>query len=297
MPVVYTRPDAQLPAFPKKGDDFFSTDTSPKKWRHCFVDGTWVDMSTVFTGGAGSTYLKDACRAVAVTNITLSGAQTVDGVSLIAGDRCFAAGQSLGETNGPYVVAAGAWTRTTDADTAAEMKDGILIAVAEGTHFADTLWQLRTSDPVILGTTVLVFGIIAGDQGALLQRGAQSIPNAAAQDLFLDTQNYIKGITHAAGTTAPAQEITAKTSGKYHVTANVTFATNATGVRGIQLQKGGGKFASLYIDATSGGFDTEMSCSGEVSLGTTDIVKLVVEQNSGGALNATNVSVTIRKVG
>src|SRR5262245_42686824 len=64
---------------------------------------------------------KTSARAIATSNITLSGTQTVDGVALVANDRCVVAGQSTASANGIYSVQAGAWTRTTDADAWTEL--------------------------------------------------------------------------------------------------------------------------------------------------------------------------------
>jgi len=56
---------------------------------------------------------KRAVRAIATSPITLSGEQTIDGVSLVTGDRVLVAGQggdvSTGDSaNGIYVVDSGA---------------------------------------------------------------------------------------------------------------------------------------------------------------------------------------------
>ena len=51
---------------------------------------------------------------------TLSGTQTVDGVSLGAGDRLLVKDQSTASANGVYVVAAGAWSRAGDMDAAGD---------------------------------------------------------------------------------------------------------------------------------------------------------------------------------
>jgi len=58
-----------------------------------------------------------ATRAVAVSaaadkDLTLSGFQTVGGVSLSDGDVCLARGQSAENENGPYVVRSGAWKKS-----------------------------------------------------------------------------------------------------------------------------------------------------------------------------------------
>jgi hypothetical protein len=87
---------------------------------------------------------KDSVRALASTNITLSGTQTVDGVSLVAGDRVLVTGQTTGTENGIYVVAAGSWTRATYADPVYEL-EGAAVFVQECTAVANTGWT-QTAD-------------------------------------------------------------------------------------------------------------------------------------------------------
>jgi len=50
--------------------------------------------------------IKDSVRAATTANITLSGAQTIDGVSVVAGDRVLVKDQSTASQNGIYVAAA-----------------------------------------------------------------------------------------------------------------------------------------------------------------------------------------------
>lgn len=100
---------------------------------------------------------KASARAIATSNITLSGTQTVDGVSLLAGDRVLVAGQTTASQNGIYVVASGAWTRSTDADSSADLNSGAAVFVEEGTTNADTGWVLTTDGTITLGTTSLTF--------------------------------------------------------------------------------------------------------------------------------------------
>lgn len=101
--------------------------------------------------------VKASVRAISTSNITLSGAQTIDGVSVVAGNRVLVAGQTTGANNGIYVAASGAWTRSTDADVSAEVTAGMFTFVEEGTLYQDTGWVLVTNDAITLGTTELVF--------------------------------------------------------------------------------------------------------------------------------------------
>ena len=58
--------------------------------------------------------VKAHCRVATTANISLSGLQTIDGVSLIEGDRVLVKNQTAGANNGIYDVSSGAWTRATD---------------------------------------------------------------------------------------------------------------------------------------------------------------------------------------
>lgn len=105
---------------------------------------------------------KDAARVATTGNITLSGPQTIDGISVIAGDRVLVKNQTTGSENGIYVCAAAAWARSTDANTSALMKSGTFIFVCEGTVNADSGWILSTDGTITLGTTTLTFVQFSG---------------------------------------------------------------------------------------------------------------------------------------
>lgn len=108
---------------------------------------------------------KTPVRAATTANITLSAPQTIDGVSVIAGDRVLVKNQTTASANGIYVVAAGAWTRATDADTATELLNAACF-VSEGTQ-ADTAWVGTANAPITVGTTNLPFVQFAGTTGSV----------------------------------------------------------------------------------------------------------------------------------
>lgn len=99
---------------------------------------------------------KEPVRAATTANITLSGAQTIDGVSVVAGDRVLVKNQSTASGNGIYVAAAGAWSRATDFDVSAEVL-GASCFVSEGTTLGNSVWVLTTDGPITLATTALTF--------------------------------------------------------------------------------------------------------------------------------------------
>lgn len=120
----------------------------------------------------GISDLKDPVRVATTAAITLSGTQTIDGIGVVAGDRVLVKNQTAGADNGIYVVAAGAWTRATDADSSADVTRGASTTVLEGTNkgtsgaVANPLtYVLTTPDPITLGTTALTFAPIGGSGG------------------------------------------------------------------------------------------------------------------------------------
>lgn len=108
---------------------------------------------------------KQAVRVVSLTDVTLSGGApaTVDGVTLLAGDRVLVNGQDPGSENGIYRVQTagtgsnGTWVRTSDANENGEIQAGMIVMVTEGDVYDDTQWKLTTNDPIIVGTTALTF--------------------------------------------------------------------------------------------------------------------------------------------
>ncbi|AVX87874.1 phage tail protein [Pseudomonas sp. VE 196-7] len=108
---------------------------------------------------------KQSVRVAASTNIVLNGAQQIDGVAVIAGDRVLVANQTLAKDNGLWIVANGDWGRASDANSSAKVTPGLTVMVEEGTANGDSLWHLTTNAPITLGTTALTFKMLAGRTG------------------------------------------------------------------------------------------------------------------------------------
>ncbi|WP_095119270.1 phage tail protein [Pseudomonas sp. Irchel s3f10] len=108
---------------------------------------------------------KQSVRVAATGNVVLNGAQQIDGVAVIAGDRVLLANQTLSKDNGLWIVANGDWVRATDANSSAKVTPGLTVVVEEGTANGDSLWHLTTNAPITLGTTTLTFKMLAGRTG------------------------------------------------------------------------------------------------------------------------------------
>lgn len=176
--------------------------------------------------------MKASCRAATTGPITLSGTQTIDGVAVIAGDRVLVKDQGTGSTNGIYVVAAGAWTRSTDADTSVEVTSGMYTFISEGTTNADTGWVLATNDPIVLNTTALVFtqftglGQITAGAGMTKTGTVLDVGTASSTRIVVNADNIDLATIGTAGT---YKSITTDAYGR------VTAGTNPTTLAGYGI--------------------------------------------------------------
>ena len=121
-------------------------------------------------------------------NIVLSGLATQGGgdwgSSLTAADRILVKNQTAPADNGIYAAAAGAWTRTTDANTWAQLISAFTF-VSTGTTLADTGWVCTVDPGGTLGTTPVTWsqfssaGSYTASTGLTLTGNAFSITNTA----------------------------------------------------------------------------------------------------------------------
>jgi len=130
--------------------------------------------------------VKDSVKVATTANITLANTQTIDGVSLSAGNRVLVKNQSTGSQNGVYVVVSGgSWTRATDFDSSTEVTDGTFFFVEQGTTQADSGWVLTTNNPITVGSTALVFAQFSGagqiTAGTGLSKSGNTLSVDAAQ--------------------------------------------------------------------------------------------------------------------
>jgi hypothetical protein len=127
---------------------------------------------------------KASCLVATTANITLSAPQTIDGVSVVAGDRVLVKNQTLSQNNGIYLVAAAAWTRSLDMDAWAEVPNSFTF-VESGTTQSDTGWVCTSAAGGTLGTTAITWAQFSGagtytaGTGLTLTGGVFSITNTA----------------------------------------------------------------------------------------------------------------------
>jgi hypothetical protein len=100
---------------------------------------------------------KQSVKAASTANISsLSGTMTVDGVSLIAGDRVLLKDQTSASANGVYVVASGAWSRSADMNAWSEFVSAYLF-VEQGTVNAEIGFLCTVDSGGTVGATDVTF--------------------------------------------------------------------------------------------------------------------------------------------
>lgn len=199
--------------------------------------------------------------AATTANIALTAPQTIDGQAVIAGNRVLVKNQTLPAQNGIYDVAAGAWSRSSDSDTAAELKVGYYYFVSSGTTQTATSWFIATA-PTVLNTDPVVFSQYgaanAYTAGAGLTLAANQFSVSAAQPGITSLGTLTSLTSSGILTTTSTQEAINTTTGSIVTAGGIAAAKSIT--------IGGGFQAVGSIINGSSGVLTALSNDG-VSLG------------------------------
>lgn len=176
--------------------------------------------------------VKGSCRAATTANITLSGAQTIDGVAIIAGDRVLVKDQSTAANNGIYVAAASTWSRAADADTWNELV-GAFTFVEEGTVNDNSGWVCTSPSGGTLGVTAVTWeqfsgaGQITAGAGLYKSGNTLNVGTASSARIVVNTDDIDLATTGVAASTY--KSVTVDAYGR------VTGGTNPTTLAGFGI--------------------------------------------------------------
>jgi hypothetical protein len=201
-------------------------------------------------------------------NITLSGEQTIDGITT-SSSRVLVKNQSTPANNGIYVSASGAWSRSSDANTWNQLVSAYVF-VEEGTTQADTGW-VCTSDPGgTLGVTAVTWvqfsgaGTYTAGTGLTLTGTQFSITNTAVTAGSYTIGNFT---VNAQGQLTAASNASTTGSGSVVLATSPTLVTPALGT------------PSALVGTNITGTAAGLSIGGNAATATT-------------ATNATNVAIS-----
>jgi len=229
--------------------------------------------------------IKNSVKAATTGNITLSGTQVIDGVTLSVGDRVLVKDQSTASQNGIYIVAAGAWTRSTDADAPAELNPGTFVFVEQGTVNDNTGFVVVSDTVVTIGTDAINWTLFSAS-GTLIA-GAGLIKNGYTLEVQVGN-----GVTIANDTVQLASSVAG---------AGLTFTSGVLNIVGtanrITVNADSIDIASTYVGQTS------ITTLGTITTGTWNgsvIADAYIADNltiSGGTVNNTPIGATTRSTG
>jgi hypothetical protein len=189
------------------------------------VSGNDVVNKTYLDFFAAGISWKQPVNCGTTANITLSGLQTIDGVTVVAGDRVLVKSQTAPAQNGIYLASATAWSRAPDADTWDELISAICF-VESGSTLAGSAWYCTIQPGGTIGTTAITWSNF-------------SVAATYAAGTGLTLTDYVFSITNT-GVTAAAYGSASKTltatvnaQGQLTVLAATDIAIANTQVSGL----------------------------------------------------------------
>lgn len=222
--------------------------------------------------------IKPTCRVVSIVNQALTGLPTIDGKTLLAGERILLSAQSDSTQNGPWVVAAGSWSRPADFSAASTHKAGIMIIVAEGTTYQDTKWLCITDGDIVVDTTSTSW---------IQDLSGINYINGSGLSLTGNTfsLNYGNGI---------------EDNGSGAARVKLDGATLSLSASGLKIANGA---AASILMANSGGIATYTAVTGDVTISNAGVTTInsaftktanyVSNETPAGAVNGVNVTFTL----
>lgn len=247
-----------------------ASDAATKGYVDAVVEGLHVHQSVV-------------AATTANVDLATGGLLTVDGVTLVGGDRVLVKAQSAPAENGIYIAASGAWTRAEDYDTAVEIQAGDFVFVSGGTLYNSTGW-VQENPVTTLGTDPIVWDQFSGageytaGNGLSLNGAEFSIDTTVtATKSYVDDEidghaeltTGVHGVTGNIVGTSDTQSLTNKTLGSGTALAADVDAVNTYTVKNLATP------VNAADAATKGYVDGEISTvNGTISaLDTDDIAE------------------------
>lgn len=106
--------------------------------------------------------VKEAVHVATTENIILSGLQTIDGITLVGGERVLVKNQFTTADNGIFIASELDWVRSSDANDATNVTHSMFVFVENGITLQNSGWVLTVDGDIVLGTTALTFVQFSG---------------------------------------------------------------------------------------------------------------------------------------
>jgi hypothetical protein len=198
-------------------------------------------------------------------NITLSGLQTVNGVTVVAGDRVLVKDQSTASQNGIYIASATAWTYAVGADDWAEYV-GAIVFVSSGS-LNGTAWYSTAQPGGTLGTTALNWSNFSVASSFTAGTGL-----TLTGTVFSITNTGVSANTYGSASSVPVFAVNAQ--GQLTSVTNTSIAIGATQITSGTIDSG--RLSGSYSGITGLG-----------TLGDLTVTNAIVGSITGNAATAT----------
>jgi len=230
---------------------------------------------------------KQPAAVATLTNITLSGLQTIDGYTTLAGDRVLVKNQTSAANNGIYIASSGAWTYASDANTWNQYV-GAIIFIEYGTQ-RNGAWYSSAQPGGTLGTTAInwssfsVSATYTAGTGLTLTGFSFSITNTG-----------VSANTYGSASAVPVIAVNAQGQITSATTTNIAIAnTQVSGLGTMSTQNAsavaitGGTLDGVTIGGTTAGAVTATTFTGAGTGLTGTASSLSI---GGTAARATNIA-------
>ena len=199
---------------------------------------------------------KAACAVATLANITLSGLQTIDGYTTLAGDRVLVKNQSSSQYNGIYIASASSWTRAVDMDVWAEVP-GAYTVVLNGSQ-SDTGWVCTATQTGTINVTAMPWVQFSGSATYFAGTGL-----TLASNTFSITNTGVSANTYGSASAVPVIAVNAQGQITSATTTPIAIAnTQVSGLGTMSTQNANNV-------AITGGSITGTPISGSTVGGTT----------------------------
>jgi hypothetical protein len=198
---------------------------------------------------------KQPVNAGTTANITLSGAQTIDTVAVVAGDRVLVKDQTAQAENGIYVAAAGAWSRSPDADTYDEMISALVFIESGGQAGAAYYCPIQPGGT--LGVTAITWNNFS--VGGVYFAGTGL--NLSGGDTFNISNTTVAAASYGSG--SQVGTFTVNAQGQLTAAANTNIAIAATQITSGTIDSA--RLSGTYSGITGVGTLTDLTVSNVIS--------------------------------
>ena len=169
-------------------------------------------------GYSGDLAIKTPCKVATTANTALAGLLTIDGVTLVAGDRVLVKDNTDTTTNGIYIAAAGTWNRAPDFDGVNDVIKGTQALVTDGTTNTNVFFTVSSATPTSIGSSAITFS-------ASTSAAVSAVTAAAEADKAALSAAAAAGSVAAAAGSAAAAAIAAQITGTSATSLALTVGT------------------------------------------------------------------------